>query len=131
MPFDITSTTTSPDPRYLRGPMKIWYMRPSFFRNGLMGFDWLKENDLLPLPNYVGNVERTHVCIGSISVDDPEDAYELMQGERWSPHGEARPLIEAHGLKHTSMSMGDIVQKDNAFWIVDSVGFKRLANLDS
>lgn len=40
-----------------------------------------------------------------------------MQGENWSPNGEARSLIEEKGLIHTSMSMGDIVQIDKRYFI--------------
>lgn len=117
------------NPRYGAGSMRIWYQRPSFFRDGTMGYDWLKEAGKLPQPNYVGNLERTHVCVGALDVDDPEDAFQMMQGENWSPNGEANAFIRDLGLAHTSMSVGDIVQKDGAFWIVDSGDFKRLANL--
>lgn len=33
--------------------------------------------------------------------------FSLMQGEAWSPNGEARDLIKRKGLCHTSMSVGD------------------------
>jgi hypothetical protein len=32
-----------------------------------------------------------------------------MQGDVWSPHGEARELIKSLGLSHASMSIGDAV----------------------
>jgi len=38
-----------------------------------------------------------------------EDIFEKMQGEHWSPNGEARPFIESLDLDHTSMSVGDCV----------------------
>ena len=44
-----------------------------------------------------------------IKADDLEQVFILMQGEVWSPNGEARDLITGLGLKHTSMSVGDIV----------------------
>jgi hypothetical protein len=34
----------------------------------------------------------------------------MMQGEIWSPQGEAREYIRSLGLKHTSMSAGDMVE---------------------
>ena len=37
-----------------------------------------------------------------------EDLFEKMQGECWSPNGEAHDLIEAAGADHTSMSVGDV-----------------------
>jgi hypothetical protein len=38
------------------------------------------------------------------------DIYLVMQGETWSPEGEARELILRSGLKHTSMSVGDLIE---------------------
>lgn len=54
-----------------------------------------------------------------------DDIYMLMQGEVWSPEGEAREFIQALGLKHTSMSIGDIIDMpDYALLEVATVGFK-------
>lgn len=116
------------DPRYGTGVTKVWYMRPDFFRDGIMGHDFLVKQGKLPEPNFVGNLERTHVLVGSLDIDHPEEAWEMMQGERWSPRGEANSFIRALGLQHTSMSVGDIIEKEGAFWMVDGCGFKRLAN---
>lgn len=54
-----------------------------------------------------------------------EQIYSDMQGERWSPNGEARFLIKSLNLQHTSMSVGDVVEDvvQNKFWIVRSCGF--------
>lgn len=43
----------------------------------------------------------------SMKAVDQDDVYTQMQGEFWSPNGEARPLIKKLGLGHTSMSIGD------------------------
>ena len=40
---------------------------------------------------------------------DADDAYMNMQGEMWSPNGEARFMIRRLGLRHTSMSIGDVI----------------------
>lgn len=38
-----------------------------------------------------------------------DEVFRAMQGEEWSPNGEARFLIQALGLWHTSMMSGDAV----------------------
>jgi hypothetical protein len=47
-----------------------------------------------------------------------EWCFDKFQGENWSPNGEARPIIRAMGITHTSMSVGDCVE------IVDDEGHK-------
>ncbi len=111
------------DPRYGTGTTKVWYMKPDFFRDGTMGPEWLEEKGLLPtLPT----LEQSHVCVGTLDVDHPEEAWGMMQGENWSPRGQANSFIWRLGLQHTSMSVGDIVQKDDALFLVAGCGFTRL-----
>jgi len=56
-----------------------------------------------------------------------EYVFMRMQGENWSPHGEARDLITALGVGHTSMSVGDIAQTaDGSYHIVANFGFDKL-----
>ena len=56
-----------------------------------------------------------------------EDVFRHMQGEVWSPNGEARDLIRSLGLCHTSMSVGDVVVDENGIgWQVDCCGFARV-----
>jgi len=61
-----------------------------------------------------------------------ELTYHFMQGEVWSPLGEARQLITECGLKHTSMSVGDIMivhQADGRYaYGVDYEGFSVIAH---
>jgi hypothetical protein len=58
---------------------------------------------------------------------DLEKVFREMQGEIWSPNGEAYDLIDALGVEHTSMSTNDIVVgPDNVAWIVDRNGFSKL-----
>ena len=50
-----------------------------------------------------------------------------MQGENWSPNGEARPLIAQLDLSHTSMSIGDVaVDEVGIAHLVTACGFKPL-----
>jgi len=72
----------------------------------------------------VNNLDKTHIKVGDVPFADPEEVFMKMQGEMWSPRGEARADIRAKGLKHTSMSMGDIVcLPDGRCLITDAVGF--------
>jgi hypothetical protein len=59
--------------------------------------------------------------------DEIADVWHTMQGEIWSPMGEARSLIKALGLEHTSMSVGDlIVDEEGSVFEVDRIGFKEI-----
>lgn len=100
----------------------VWYMKPDWFRDGIMGDK--------PDPK---NLAKTHVYLKDLEVRDDGDGNSLervwvaMQGENWSPNGEARPLIEEKGLRHTSMSVGDVaVDPDGKAYMVASMGFKEL-----
>ena len=86
------------DARYGTGTTKVWYMKPGFFRDGNMGHEWLVERKMVPT---LATIEQTHTLVGTLNVDDPEDVYDMMQGENWSPRGEARPFIMVLGLQHT------------------------------
>lgn len=102
---------------------EIWYMRPEWFRDGIMGAD--------PDPT---NLDATHVHLKDLILDGGEAQLErvfhTMQGEVWSPNGEARSLIAAKGLRHTSMSVGDVVRVNGDTFRVDSFGFKELKTED-
>jgi len=112
---------------------KIYYWKSSRertcpSRDLIMGSEWLKENcpGLLSQLQQ-GKLETTHAYLTSIPDAKLESIYYNMQGEIWSPNGEARPLIEEKGLGHTSMSIGDIVELDDgSLHMVDSVGFFQL-----
>ena len=59
--------------------------------------------------------------------EDIDHVFHTMQGEVWSPNGEARPLIQALELNHTSMSVGDlVVTEDGEAFECDMVGWKDL-----
>lgn len=108
----------------------IWYMKPSFSRDGFMGSQWLRQHHIMPDPS---NLEHTHVPLIDLDYADGanvparlEEIFRHMQGEVWSPNGEARVLIESKGLAHTSMSVGDIVVVDGRVHMVDKSGFIEL-----
>ncbi|RBP13068.1 hypothetical protein DFR50_11237 [Roseiarcus fermentans] len=99
----------------------IWYMRPEWFGEGISG--------ARPDPK---NLEATHVHLKDIhefaQTSPLEAIYRAMQGEVWSPRGEARGLIRSKGLEHTSMSVGDIIVPEDSgqVFIVASFGFEEV-----
>lgn len=104
----------------------VWYMRPEFFRDGgSLGAKWLKERSRLPDP---AALDKTHIHLLDADADGLEPLFAAMQGEKWSPNGEGRLLIELRGLQHTSMSVGDIAvdKATGKVFIVDHIGFTEL-----
>lgn len=100
---------------------QVWYWKNI---KHLMGYKWCKKKSKLPDPQ---NLAKTHVHLLNFTSDDLEKIYHSMQGEIWSPNGEARKLIESKKLAHTSMSVGDIVVLDNGdVMMVDLGGFVKL-----
>jgi len=101
------------------GTTEIWYMKPEWFRNGSGGEQ--------PDP---ANLDRTHIHLGSVAEHIRERLWIALQGEIWSPGGEARDLIRQAGLKHTSMSVGDVIVQDEGgvrmAYVVASSGFDYL-----
>jgi|WetSurSiteA1Bulk_404760.scaffolds.fasta_scaffold104430_2 hypothetical protein len=77
------------------------------------------------------NVTATHVFIGTQFASGEqalESVFLRMQGEEWSPNGEAINLIKAVGADHTSMSVGDvIVDEDGNVFGVENIGFKLIS----
>ena len=110
-------------PELAKGPVEIWYMKKGQSRDFMMGAKWLEKKGLLPS---VANVSKTHILLGKVKERDLEKIFTAMQGENWSPGGEARGLIRSKGLTHTSMSVGDIVVIGKKGYIVDISGFKPL-----
>lgn len=68
---------------------------------------------------------NNYVKLGNIASEDLEEIFMLMQGEMWSPNGEANQLIRALGLRHTSMMVGDIIKVKGRFFMC-AVGFQEV-----
>ena len=102
------------------GSTQIWYWRPELARDFLMGPRFIKEHNINFDPK---NLAKTHILLGTIPETDPEDVFHYMQGEVWSPNGEARPIIQGKGLSHTSMSVGDVMVIGGEVIMVDMFGF--------
>jgi len=102
----------------------IWYEKGM---DGLMNPDTVTLDRLLethvvlldmPLPLQIGVPNYDLMCL--------EALYRQMQGENWSPNGEARELIENKGLNHTSMRVGDVIAAPIGYYVVMPDGFKEI-----
>lgn len=109
------------DRRYGKGVAEIWYCR---YRDFAMGPDVALRKGLA-LPT-IETLESTHVYVGVVGSTNSKEIFHMMQGEIWSPNGEARSMIARLGLKHTSMSVGDIILIRGMMFMVDMQGFYRL-----
>jgi len=107
------------------GNIEIWYMRPESTRDWMMGYDWLVEKGILPLSRNA-SIGETHRLLGSIREANLNKIFRMLQGEFWSPEGEARNLIRRLGLGHTSMSVGDVIDIRGKYIMVDRTGFKAI-----
>ena len=113
----MSNLNSAPEPL----PYQVWYWRPEFSFEAFSG-------ELRPNPQ---RLERTHVHLTDLKLPAAADAlaviYQQMQGECWSPNGEARPIIEKLALSHTSMSLGDlIVDPEGHIHRVAAIGFERV-----
>jgi hypothetical protein len=125
LPYDSLNdaATETGNDGYSIGGTDIWYMKPDFFRDAIMGFDWLEQEGKVPDPD---DLRETHVFIGRIKEHDLNNVYKMMQGEKWSPKGVARQILRRKGVEHTSMSIGDIIRIGSKTMMVDRSGFKEI-----
>jgi len=99
----------------------VWYMRPEWFRSGLMG----EKPD-------AANLTATHVHLMEQVAGSLGGLFHNMQGEVWSPNGEARELIQSKGLQHTSMSVGDVaIAPDGSVHLCARIGWEQLKGPDN
>jgi hypothetical protein len=79
------------------------------------------------MPDTREELEERFKLVKEVKAHSLEKVYYHMQGEIWSPNGEAKPIIERLGLRHTSMSVSDIIETpDGIFWMVMNEGFKSI-----
>ena len=72
----------------------------------------LREDPTLTKKDVMDLKKFAPVCV--IEAESLDEVFSKMQGEIWSPNGEAKPLIKALELSHTSMSVGDVAVLGNA-----------------
>lgn len=114
---------------FTEGNTRIWYMRD--MRNIT---DLPKELFVEDGKTYDTNtmdmdaIIKQHVLLGSINhkvenKNDASDLYMKMQGEYWSPRGQANSLIIDNGMSHTSMSAGDIIETPERYYVLTMFDF--------
>lgn len=114
------------DPRFLSGKTQIWYYKRSEALDFGMGSFGLERSGNWPS---VDNLSLTHVFIGYVNESNPSKILGMMQGEYWSPDGEASTLPALRMAGHTSMSIGDIiVLPSGKTMMADMTGFYDLAD---
>jgi len=97
------------NPELAVGDTEIWYMRPE---------QWRFRR---PVTN--STLAQTHILLGHIACKSKNRTWALMQGDNWSPRGEANNLIQSKGLQRTSMSVGDVIVVDGKIYEVAPVDF--------
>jgi len=90
---------------------------------------WYKRNpNFQPeMPRNLGQFLSDFAEVVELNYLTLDDVFRYMQGDVWSPNGEARAHIERLGLQHTSMSVGDIIEEVpfGIFHLVEAMGFKK------
>jgi hypothetical protein len=96
---------------------RVYYTKPDSFSRFISGIE----------PPDLDRLDRTHTFLRTVEAAGLDDVYHQSQGEVWSPNGEARGLIRAKRLAHTSMSIGDVIEDAaGRFWAVAFAGFTDL-----
>lgn len=109
------------DPIFAAGDrIKVWYVKEQFHRSFCMGARMAAKCDGNMID--INDMSKFHALVGSFAGAPDltaDDVACLMQGENWSPNGEARDLIRSLGLCHTSFMAGDVVQIGDKFYTSD------------
>jgi len=113
----------------------VWYWKGEYMKDMLMGWAWMEEHSGRMTERTIKT--KTHVQLTTIEVPEGvqhstisvlEYLFLAMQGENWSPNGEASELIRSKDLTHTSMSVGDVVEVGSKLYAVDLVGWVDVAS---
>lgn len=104
-------------------PTEVWYMKSWFFKAGILGHAYLAAEGMLPDPD---DLSKTHAKICSMTEHNPENVFAAMQGEVWNKDGHANDNLARHGVRHSSMSIGDVIVINGKTYMVDMVGFTEL-----
>jgi len=85
----------------------VWYRKePTYwFDNGLK----------------VEDISRTCLPVGQIQADCLDEVFQNQQAEVWNPRVEREmtDVIKKLGLRHTSMSVGDVAEINGKYYQVD------------
>ena len=98
-----------------KGDTEIWYQKD---------YDPERVNNICKNPKrFKPDLKRDYILLGKIKSKNLDEIYWVMQGEVWSPEGQANNLIKKLGLSHTSMMVGDCIVMDGKTYMVCDVGF--------
>lgn len=109
----------------------IWYSRNNFFRDAVMGLDWLKTKGISIT---LDNINVTHALVAEVFTN------EEVMGDLWFKYqaesGFRLPNTVPVGRKpnevgHTSMSVGDIILIGDTLHMCDSIGWKKLPGVSA
>lgn len=115
--------------------VEVWYQTPDTWRAAGGGLTAVEIDEW--------NLEATHTRLAVIEYSARvlslgtmgilSATMRAMQGEVWSPMGEAREAVLSAGLQHTSMSPGDVIVlrsnsdvADDEVYVVRANGFTRI-----
>lgn len=106
--------------------VKIWFVKSGMTRDLCDGV--IKARDYGVYVD-LNNLEATHALLGECAGHEhilPGELVIALQGERWSPTGEAWDLIESKSLSHTTFMRGDIIQIDDKFYTIEDYAMVQL-----
>lgn len=98
------------------GDTQVWYSRENV---GNLTLTAAERFD-------VDNPKATHVRIAQVAGNELEWLYVVLQGEHWSPNGEANNFLHSVGATHTSLSCGDVLVIDGVAYVCMPSGWKGL-----
>lgn len=101
------------------GPTQVWFVKNEYYRAFCMGAEFAKADGVEFDPK---NPKKTHVLVGYVTDAEKEELFDALQGENWSPNGEARDLVKSLST-HTSMSVGDVLIQHGDPYMVEDFGF--------
>ena len=106
------------------GRVKVWYLRPQVrWDERLTDIMFGQFERINPRA-----LRETHILLGKIDGGDSlEEVFRLLKGDQWSPHGEAKGLIEALRLDHTDMRVGDLLETPSGIWVAAAFGFEQIS----
>lgn len=119
-------------PHDIARPIQIWYYKRPLSMAATLGHDGLERSGQLPTPEtllegygLIGEISGLTVRPTELKGDlSPMDSAisrirTMMQGEVWSPQGQARGLVERAGVGHTSMSPGDMFEYGGVYYMLE------------
>lgn len=91
---------------------------------------WYKKRNAENTPVDLTNLNKTHALVGTLRELNPSKIFSLLQGENYSPRGEADIFLSKKGVSHTSISNGDIIKSKNKILILTANGWKNINQID-